>query len=447
MGGWATVAEPSGHEALIRALAEGLPPVRRLFKPWLRALLWLGACVAICAAILAIEGPGLLMRKLALGPDEAVELVGAVLTAGLAGLAAFTIAVPGRSAAWGLLPVPSLLLWLGASGWGCWRIAAAGDVPAGLHPPLTCFRFIVMMSIPLSVLLFIMLRRSLSVRPALTATLAGLAAAAASAALLDLVHPFELTLPDLAAHGAAVVLVVSLNRLLSGRALSPLVLIAAALIASQAARAEGKRPVVIELYTSQGCSSCPPADALLSEYAHDRPDLLPLAFHVSYWNQLGWTDPFSSPAFTARERLHAARLHEDTVYTPELVVEGARAVVGSDREAVEQAIRDAKAGETTLAAVSVRRAGPGEIAISIGLGAGSADILLIGFDTVHTTTIGRGENGGRTLRESNIVRSLQTVTHWNGAPLELRREAPAGERVAVVLEAPSGRVVGAAALP
>jgi hypothetical protein len=438
--------ERGGAEALIRELAQGLPPVHRLFKPWLRALLWLGVCVAICAAILAIEGPGLLMRKLAHGPDEVVELIGAVLTAGLAGLAAFTIAVPGRSAAWGLLPVPSLLLWLGASGWGCWRFETEADGSAGPHPPMICFKFIVMMSIPLSLLLFAMLRRSFSVRPTLTATLAGLAAAAASAALLDLVHPFEVSLPDLAAHAAAVALVVGLNRLLSGRALRPLALIAVALIASQAAQAEGQRPLVLELYTSQGCSSCPPADALLSEYAHDRPDLLPLAFHVSYWNQLGWADPFSSPAFTARERQHAAQLHEDTVYTPELVVEGARAVVGSDRAAVAQAISEAKARETTLAAVSVRRAGPGNISIGIGPGAGSADVLLIGFDSAHTTAIGRGENGGRTLREANIVRSLQTVAHWNGAPIALRRPAPAGERVAVVLEAPGGRVVGAAAL-
>lgn len=441
------MADPDGAETLIRTLTDRLPPVRRQAKPWLRALLWLSACGALVAAILAVDGSGLLMRKLSHGPDEVMEFAGAALTAGLAGLAAFTLAVPGRPVAWALLPVPSLLLWLFGSGWGCWRIETELYDPATLHPPLSCFRFIIMVSIPLSLLLFFMLRQSFSVRPSLTAMLAGLAAAAAAAMLLDLVHPFEVTLPDLSAHAAAVLAVVGLNRIFSVKALNRVMVLATTLTTAHAAMAEPPRPVVIELFTSQGCSSCPPADALLSEYARERPDVLPLAFHVEYWNRLGWTDPFSSQAYTARERLHAARLGEDTVYTPELVVDGARAVVGSDRDEVEQAIRTAKARATTLAAVSVRRISPGEVAINIGPGAGSADVLLIGFDTAHTTSIGRGENGGRTLRESNIVRSLQTVAQWGGASIELRRPAPEGERVAVVLEERSGRVVGAAALP
>lgn len=214
------MAEPDDHEALIRGLAEGLPPVRRLPCPWRRALLWLAACAAIVGVILAIDGPGLLMRKLAHGPDQMLELIAAAATASLAALAAFTLSVPGRPAVWALLPTPAIALWLAASGWGCWRTELLGDGAGAEAPPLTCFRFIVMMSIPLSVLLFVMLRRSFPVRPTLTATLAGLAAAAASAVLLDLVHPFEVTLPDLAAHLAAVLMVVGLNRLLSGRALA-----------------------------------------------------------------------------------------------------------------------------------------------------------------------------------------------------------------------------------
>ena len=434
-------------EALIRALSEQLAPVRRLPKPWVRASLWLGACAAVVGGILAADGPGLLMDKLARGPDEVMEFGGAALTAALAAFAAFTLAVPGRPPAWALLPIPSLLLWLAGSGWGCWRAESLAADPTSLHPPLSCFRFILMMSIPLSLLLFFMLRRSFPVRPTLTATLAGLAAAAAAALLLDMVHPFETTLPDLAAHAAAVIGVVGLNRMVTGRALGRIAAVVAVFGLPVGAMAETPRPLVIELYTSQGCSSCPPADALLSDYARSRPDVLPLAFHVEYWNRLGWTDPFSAPAYTARERLHAARLGEDTVYTPELVVDGVRAVVGSDREAVEAAIRMARARATTAAAVSVRRSGPGEIAISVGPGAGAADVLLIGFDPMHVTAIGRGENGGRTLRESNIVRSLQSVAQWTGAPIELRRAAPEGERLAIVLEAANGRVVGAAALP
>ncbi len=440
------MAEPDAAEALIRQLSERLPPVRRPAKPWVRALFWLSACAAIVVAILAIEGSDLLMRKLAHGPDEIMEFVGAALTAGLAGLAAFTLAIPGRPLAWALLPLPSLALWLAGTGWGCWRLETVADDQAA-HPPLSCFRFIIMISIPLSLLFYALLRRSFAARPRLTATFAGLAAAAASATLLDFVHPFEVTLPDLAAHATAVIAVISLNRLLSGRALSRLVAFLSILASTQGALAQTPRPIVIELYTSQGCSSCPPADALLSDYARTRPDLLPLAFHVEYWNRLGWTDPFSAPAYTERERLHAARLREDTVYTPELVVDGSQAVVGSDPDAVEHAIRVAMSRAVTFAPVSVRRTGPGEIAVTVGAGAGTADVLLIGFDAVHTTSVGRGENGGRTLRESNIVRSLQTMARWTGAPIERRLKAPEGERIAVVLEAPSGQVVGAAAAP
>ena len=431
------------HETLIQTLAAELRPVRRLWPAWVRALLFVAICGAIAAGLAAVAGSDTVLRKLAGGPMDMLEVAAGALTAVLAAMAAFQLATPGRSPAFALLPLPSFVVWVAASGWGCWRTETLGPDPASLNLPQSCFRFIVGMSVPLSAVMFVMLRRAYSVRPGLTATMAGLACAAASATLLVFVHPFGVTAPDLVVHGAAIAIVIGANRLASGRLLRRLALVALLALSANAARAETTRPLVVELFTSQGCSSCPPADALLGEFARGRPDLLPLAFHVDYWNRLGWTDPFSSAAFTARQRLHAARLGEATVYTPEMVIDGRRAVVGSDRAAVQAAIRAAKSQTATLAVVSVR-AERGEVAIRVGPGAGAASVLLVGFDRSHTTPIGRGENGGRTLQESNIVRSFERVAAWTGAALDVRRPAPAGEQFAVLLEAADGRVVGAA---
>ena len=443
------MAEPERHEALIRQLSSGLAPVRRLPSPWLRSLLWLAICAALAAGLAGFDGLQTVSRKLEAGPMDVAELIGAALTGASAAFVAFLLAVPGRPAAWALLPVPFLLLWLGASGWGCWQTEAAGYDPAAQASPQTCFNFLVGVSVPLSILLLAMLRRTYSVRPSLTATMAGLASAGMAAALLNFAHPVDITASDLAVHVGAVALIIAANRLMSGRALRrwALVLAVAVAVPVQGLRAEAARPLVLELFTSQGCSSCPPADALLSEYARGRPDLLPLAFHVEYWNRLGWADPFSSAAYTARQRLHASRLGDPQIYTPEMIIDGQQAVIGSDRGDVEAAIRAAKSRALTLAAVGLRRSGPGEITITVGPGAGNAAVLLVGFDPSHTTSVGRGENGGRTLLESNIVRSFEMVGQWNGTPLELHRPAPAGERLAVLLEAADGRVGGAAVIP
>src|ERR1700756_302855 len=102
----------------------------------------------------------------------------------------------------------------------------------------------------------------------------------------------------------------------------------------------GERPILVELFTSEGCSSCPPADALLAELA-GRPDVLALSFHVDYWDRLGWRDPFSSPAATERQQRYAELLRLATVYTPQMVVDGKWQAVGSDRAEVEQALGSA----------------------------------------------------------------------------------------------------------
>ncbi|HXL13423.1 MAG TPA: DUF1223 domain-containing protein [Bradyrhizobium sp.] len=211
-------------------------------------------------------------------------------------------------------------------------------------------------------------------------------------------------------------------------------------LAAQAA----ERPVVVELFTSQGCSSCPPADAYLRELSTQRADVLPLAFHVTYWDGLGWKDPYSMQAATQRQDLYGRRFGDGS-YTPEIVVDGAAGMVGSRRSDVGAAIERAKRTSRTAAAVSVTKNGE-QVSIQVGSGTGTGRILLIGFDREHTTAIGRGENGGRTLTEANIVRSIRAVGQWSGAALRINEQFPEGQDVAVVLEAPDGQIVGAARL-
>jgi hypothetical protein len=206
------------------------------------------------------------------------------------------------------------------------------------------------------------------------------------------------------------------------------------------------RPIVVELFTSQGCSSCPPADALLSELA-GRPDILPLAFHVTYWDRLGWRDPFALELATSRQRGYQRLLDTETIYTPQMIVEGRIDVVGSDRAGVRAALTAARAPASVTASVPINlMVNGGQIDIRVGAGVGPASVLLIGYDPAHRTAVARGENAGRQLSESNIVRSLLAVTTWRGQALSVSSPAPTAERTAVILQAPDGRILGAAVL-
>jgi hypothetical protein len=213
---------------------------------------------------------------------------------------------------------------------------------------------------------------------------------------------------------------------------------------SPAASLAAERPVVVELFTSQGCSSCPPANAYLNELSKQRRDVLALAFHVTYWDRLGWKDPFSLQAATQRQDAYGRRFGDGS-YTPEIVVDGAAGMVGSARGDVGSAIENARRNGRTAAAVSVIRSGE-RVSVQVGAGSGSGRILLIGFDHEHTTPIGRGENSGRTLTEANVVRSIRSVGQWSGTPLRISEPFPEGQDVAVVLEAPDGRIIGASRL-
>jgi hypothetical protein len=228
---------------------------------------------------------------------------------------------------------------------------------------------------------------------------------------------------------------------MSLRLIAPLALAAAlAPVATVAA----ERPVVVELFTSQGCSSCPPANAYLNELVRDRSDVLALAFHVTYWDRLGWKDPFSMEAATERQARYGHKFGDGS-YTPEIVIDGASSHVGSRRDEVGPAIDAAKRQGRTTTSVSVAKAGD-RVTIDVADGSGNGKVLLVGFDRDHETAIRRGENGGRTLRESNVVRSLREVGDWQGKALHISETFSDGEYAAVIVQAPDGRIVGAARL-
>ncbi|AWN34808.1 NrsF family protein [Methylobacterium radiodurans] len=204
------------HDRLVEDLAARLAPVRPLPSPGLRALAWAGAVLALGLALLAVlDLEGLRGPR----PAEAsLVLLGAVLTALTAAFAAFATSVPGRTAAWALLPLAPAALWIGASGPGCLRALTGPGIEAP-HALPGCLTFLLGVSLPLSLLLVLMLRRACPLRPNLTAALGGLAVAAAAAALLMPFHPQETTATDLAVHGATVLGVIGLNGLAGGRLL------------------------------------------------------------------------------------------------------------------------------------------------------------------------------------------------------------------------------------
>ena len=211
-----------------------------------------------------------------------------------------------------------------------------------------------------------------------------------------------------------------------------------------ASAAGGERPTVVELFTSEGCSSCPPADALLAELA-SRPDVLALSFHVDYWDRLGWKDPFSSPAATERQQRYAELLSLATVYTPQMVVDGRWQAVGSDYAEVQRAL---DAAGHTVAQVPVALAIDRGLA-QIKLGAAgdpvSGAVLLIGFDRRHVTAVQRGENSGRTLAHVDVVRGIEQVAQFRGQASVI--EVPihwSCDRLAAIVQAPDGAILGVA---
>lgn len=190
-------------------------------------------------------------------------------------------------------------------------------------------------------------------------------------------------------------------------------ILALALTGSTGSAAEPpKGPVLVELFTSQGCSSCPPADRLLTKLGKD-PRVIPLAFHVDYWNYIGWSDPFSSKAWSQRQQGYARAFNSNRIYTPQLVVAGRTHAVGSNEAEVRQQIAQALAAEPAgRVTVSANPSPDGRLTVKAGAklvraAGGPLDLWVAIYETGLSTKVGAGENASRTLANDYVVRRLE----------------------------------------
>ncbi len=185
------------------------------------------------------------------------------------------------------------------------------------------------------------------------------------------------------------------------------------LVAGWAGVAEARAPVVVELFTSQGCSSCVAADKLLDGMA-DRPGVLALTLAVDYWDYLGWSDTFARPEFTARQRAYMQRLARREVYTPQIVVNGGRETAGADQDKIDALIRQAQRARTDAPKIRLMR----HAKVFVGAGRapkGGADVWLVRYDPrAQEILVKTGENHGKTLVQRNVVRVLTRLGAWRG---------------------------------
>jgi hypothetical protein len=228
-------------------------------------------------------------------------------------------------------------------------------------------------------------------------------------------------------------------------ALTGLVLAAAALtMSSPSQAADFAHPTIVELFQSQGCSSCPPANANVIALS-GRPDVLALSFEVTYWDSLGWKDTFDSPQYTNRQWDYARAFHRGEVFTPEVVVNGRSDVVGQDRSELESLIeRNARAvaGPQVVFGSDMVRIGSGQDGVT------PADVWLVRYDpNIVQVAIRSGENEGRTLPHKNVVRELVKLGSWSGAAMSFRIPATgmAGLSEAILVQdGPGGPILAAA---
>jgi len=219
-----------------------------------------------------------------------------------------------------------------------------------------------------------------------------------------------------------------------------------------AARAENGPPTVVELFTSQGCSSCPPADALLYELA-GRADVLAISWHVTYWDYIGWKDPFATGWSTDRQRAYRSQLGNSYVYTPQMVIDGRHDVVGSRRREVMHTVQASRDDAPSRIRIGLgHEAAAGELILTFAAQPldRPLEIWLVGYSGVHETKVARGENRGATLRNTHVARTLDRLGSWDGTARTLRVPLPAHEDVAgfaVILQEPGqGPIRGAAKL-
>lgn len=201
---------------------------------------------------------------------------------------------------------------------------------------------------------------------------------------------------------------------------------------------------VVELFTSQGCSSCPPADEILADLT-GRDDVIPLALHVDYWDYLGWRDDLASPLFTARQKAYAYKHNATQVYTPQIIVGGVDGVVGSHGMKVMELIQRHNAAPDPVT-LDVMRDGRLLSIKAEATGAPRPTVVQVAqYIPMVTRDIRRGENAGRTVTYANTVTSLRTVGQWNtGRPLEMSAQAdPELPVVVIVQDGVDGPILGA----
>jgi hypothetical protein len=236
--------------------------------------------------------------------------------------------------------------------------------------------------------------------------------------------------------------------------------LAFAFVAERSLCAESSaRLVVVELFTSQGCSSCPAAYAFLGELIEMRDDVLGLELHVDYWDNLGWKDRFSSAESTARQRACAKTLGLTYVYTPQMVINGSANEVGSDKMAVIAAIENAHKSYTRHLDITLAVNSAGGIDIAIPAadsgsgGQAAVTVWLVNFDRYFITDVTAGENDGRKMNNNHVVRGHKTIGTWHGDALNFSIDADqladmgASDGCAVLVQSGEfGAIFGAAAL-
>lgn len=183
----------------------------------------------------------------------------------------------------------------------------------------------------------------------------------------------------------------------------------AALVWTAAQADVPSRPLVVELFTSQGCSSCPPADAYLGKLS-ERPDVVALAFHVDYWDSSGWRDRFELRQGVERQNVYARKFHRASVFTPQFVIDGRKDAM--DTSSIVHALQEPRDGVPVTLAVR-----EGQVTVDVGEKQGEhpRDVVLVTFLRHAVSNVGRGENAGKSLEEFNIVRSIRTLGEWKGA--------------------------------
>ena len=224
-----------------------------------------------------------------------------------------------------------------------------------------------------------------------------------------------------------------------------------------------RTPVVIELFTSEGCSSCPPADVLLQKLDQSQPvgaaELIVLSEHVDYWNNIGWADPYSSHEYTKRQSAYADYFGLNTVYTPQMVVDGNFELVGSDERRALEAVREAAMLKKAPVCVSLGAADDKTASIHVEAGpltsstdaAQSANVFLGIADDSDESQVNRGENAGRTLRHVAVLRDLTRIGSVNASDpfsrdlkLNLNSKSARKLRVVVIIQEPEvGKILGA----